>query len=127
MGLIITLIITAIVAAWFSLEAESRRQSKLFWISVGIFTYLIAGTLWSMALPFVLKPFFLDFLNRSSGESALMVGLLGGACGHSIGILVAAILRWQVSKKTGLEVRPPVLLIVFTVCVHIALVVSLMR
>jgi len=118
--MIITLIIAAIVAAWFSLEAESREQSKLFWIPVGIAAYLIPTLVW----PVVLNSFFSDSLNRSNGGIAVVLWI---ACSQSIGLLSAAILRWQVSKKTGLEVTPPVPLIAFTICVHIALVVTLSR
>jgi uncharacterized membrane-anchored protein len=118
--MIVTVIIALFVAAWFSLEAEASGQSKPFWITVGLLSYLIPMFIWSA----ILSTVFTASLPES--VKATIAGLLAVACGQAIGLLSAAIVRWEVSKKTGLEMKPNILLVAFTVLAHIALLALLL-
>jgi len=116
--MIITIIIAASVAAWFYLEAEAAGKSKPGWITLGLLSYLIPMFIWSIILAAV--------VTASLQGPNMVAELLVNGCSQGFGLLAAAILRWRVSKKTSLELKPNIMLVAFVILAHVALLVILL-
>ena len=59
---------------------------------------------------------------RLTSSTEFVVAILMDASAQALGLFSAATLRWRVSKRTPLEMKPHALIVTFVVLTHVALV-----
>ncbi len=109
----ITIVLCAIVGAWFALEAESTIDNELLLINPGTISY-----------PCLLLCSFLSLIQFLFHTVHPFAANLAEATSHDMGLLSATPISWQVSKRSWLEVRPPLWLLVLCPAVFVGFVLS---